>query len=389
MKKTIYLLSGLMIFLMIGLNFSHAAEKVIKIANISALSGAAAPWGMAVQRGLRMAIEDFGTFEMGGDTYKWEVVDYDHKYNISDAVSAVNSAIFKENIRIGVIQGAGVHPPILPLIKEEKFLDWAFIVAGKKFTNPGNPTLFRFIPSSDQQLMTFYEDVYEKYKIKRVATLVPNDEMGKSDYELLVQLHEQRKLGVSISAKEFFERGMTDFYPALKRMLMTKPDLIFTDAAPPQTVALIAKQARELGFTNIIYSPTTPLEEKVLWDIAGKASDNIVAPRIFPQAPTKKFAELARRYEEKYKEIMPPTFAEVYPLIPWMIVAMKKANSIDNQKLIPTIADTPFKDHPIGPAYWGGEKYFGIKRQIIYPVPLCILKDQKWNLIETKEIKLD
>jgi branched-chain amino acid transport system substrate-binding protein len=213
--------------------------------------------------------------------------------------------------------------------------------------------------------------------------------MGKSDYELLVQLHEQRKLGVSISAKEFFERGMTDFYPALKRMLMTKPDLIFTDAAPPQTVALIAKQARELGFTNIIYSPTTPLEEKVLWDIAGKASDNIVAPRIFPQAPTKKFAELARRYEEKYKEIMPPTFAEVYPLIPWMIVAMKKANSIDNQKLIPTIADTPFKDHPIGPAYWGGEKYFGIKRQIIYPVPLCILKDQKWNLIETKEIKLD
>jgi len=67
---------------------------------------------------------------------------------------------------------------------------------------------------------------------------------------------------------------------------------------------------------------------------------------------------------------------------------MQKANSIDVEKVIPVLADMPNRDHPCGPASWGAEKFYGVKRQIVYPVGLCILEDQKWKLL-MKKAKLD
>ncbi len=387
MGKRIFLLFGLLVFLSIGLSLPEAGAdvKVIKLANISPLSGPAAPWGIGGARGHQMSADDLGVFTVAGQQYKWEVVNYDSKYVPSDALSALNKAIFQDGITKGWITGSGVHPPLLPLIRENKFLDLANIAGGVKFTNPENPTLFRTMASTDQLIMTFFDDIYKMYKIKRVAVIVPNDEMGKADWELLLRLHKERKPGVEVVAEEFFERGMTDFYPALKRMLAKNPDMIFGDAAPTGTVALIAKQSRELGFKGIIYIPTAALEAKVLFDTAGKASNDILVPRIWAEPPTKLFADLERRYVEKYKEPMLAMVPEVYPLLPWITKSMQKVGSIDNDKFIPVFADSVNPDYPSGPASFGGTKFYGIKRQIVYTIPLSILEDGKWKLVMKKE----
>ena len=233
--------------------------------------------------------------------------------------------------------------------------------------------------------MTFFEDVYRLYKTKRVAVIVPNDEMGKADWELLRALHNERKPEATIVAEEFFERGLSDFYPALKRMLAKKPDLIFSDAAPTGTVALIAKQSRELGFQGPIYNPTGALEAKSLWETAGKGSDGVLVPRIWAEPPTPQYAELERHYMEKFKEPMLSILPEIYPLLPWITKAMQKAGSIDNEKFIPVLANSVDPDYSTGPAAWGGEKFYGIKRQIVYTIPLCVLEKGKWKLVMKKE----
>jgi branched-chain amino acid transport system substrate-binding protein len=391
MGRRIFLLFGLLVFLSIGLSLPEAGAdvKVIKLANISPLSGPAAAWGIAGARGHQMSAEDIGVFKVAGQDYKWEIVNYDSKYVPSDALSALNKAIFQDNIRYGWITGSGVHPPLMPLLRQNWFVDMANIAGGKKFTNPENPTLFRVMASTDQCIMTFFDDIYKMYKTKRVAVIVPNDEMGKADWELLLRLHKERKPEAEVVAEEFFERGMTDFYPPLKRMLAKNPDMIFSDASPTGTVALIAKQSRELGFKGVIYNPTAVLEAKVLWDTAGKASDNVLVPRMWAEPPTKLYADLERRYVEKYKEPMLALYPEIYPLLPWITKAIQKAGSIDTQKVIPVLADMPNPDHPCGPAKWGGEKFYGIKRQIVYPVGLCILQDQKWKLVMKKVAELE
>jgi branched-chain amino acid transport system substrate-binding protein len=367
------------------LNSVEAADvKVLKWAVIAGLSGPSAPWGIAASRGIRMGAEDLGTFAIGGQTYKWEVFDYDSKYSPTETLSALNKAIFTDNIRVGVIGGAGSHPPLLPLLREHKFLDIANIGAGKQFTNPENPTLFRMMPSSDQLIIPFVDDIYKIFKINTVAGMVPNDELGKNDWELLRQVHRERNLPQKIVAEEFFERSTTDFYALLRRILAKKPDMLFTDGGATGTIAMVAKQARELGFTNIIWNPTGSLEPKVLVDTAGKAADNVLN-RYWPEPPTTRWADLKKRYENRYKEQMPFQLPEMYPMIFWVVEAMKKANTVDIEKVIPIFADTIYNDHPYGPARWGGEKYYGIKRQVIFPIPLSIMKDGQWKMVVKKE----
>jgi len=385
MKKTLALIAALMVCITMISSISYAADKVIKFANISALSGPAAAWGVAIARALRMASEEIGTFTVAGQSYKWEIIDYDHKYNPADAVSAVNKAIYSDDVRYGCIQGSGIHPPILPLLRQNYFLDFGMIAGGKNITNPENPSVFRIMASSDQLITTFFDDVYRMYNIKRVALIVPNDEMGKADWSLMKKLHEERKPNVEIVAEEFFERGLSDFYPALKRMLAKKPDLIFSDAAPTGTIALIAKQSRELGFNGPIYNPTGALEAKSLWEAAGKGSDGVLVPRVWAKAPNKLYADFERKWEEKFKEPVLGLAPEVYPLLFWTLDAMKKANSVENEKVVKALYDTPFKDHPFGPASWGGLKTYGIKTQIVYPIPLSELKDGKWTHVMVKE----
>jgi len=133
---------------------------------------------------------------------------------------------------------------------------------------------------------------------------------------------------------------MTDFYPGLKRMLTKKPDMICSDASPTGTVALIAKQARELGFTGPIYNPTGALEAKSLWETAGKGSDRVVVPRVWAKAPNKIYADLTRKWEEKFKEPLMALAPEIYPLLFWTVDAMKKANSVENAKVIPALRET-------------------------------------------------
>ena len=354
MKKNLSIVVVLMICLIMVSGVSDAADQVIKFANMSALSGPSAPWGVAIARALRMAAEEIGTFTIAGRSYKWEIIDYDHKYNPADAVSAVNKAIYSDNVRYGCIQGAGVHPPILPLIKQNNFLDYGMIAGGKNITNPDNPSIFRIMASSDQLITTFFEDVYRMYKVQRVALIVPNDEMGKADWSLLKKLHNERKPNTEIVAEEFFERNLSDFYPALKRMLAKKPDLIFSDAAPTGTVALIAKQSRELGFQGPIFNPTGALEAKSLWETAGKGSDGVLVPRIWAKPPNKVYADFERKWEEKFKEPVLGLAPEVYPLLFWTINAMKKANSVDNEKVIQALYDTPFKDLSLWSCKLGG-----------------------------------
>jgi branched-chain amino acid transport system substrate-binding protein len=390
MRRYVYCFVVLVFFLNLGMGFSSAENvKVLKIANISAMSGQAASWGVGGSRALHMASEDVGTFTVGGQSYKWEVVDYDHGYNPATAVSALNRAIFTDGIRYGWIQGSGVHPALLPLLKENYFLDFGMMGAGKNLTNPDNPTVFRSMASSDEILMTFFEDIYKIYKVDSIGVIVPNDEMGRSDAEIWRNLHREKKPDIKILGEEYYERGTTDFYPALKRILVKKPGMLFTNAAPTGTIALIAKQARELGFNGIINDATSVLEADVLWNTAGKASDGILAARMWPEPPTRTYVELERRYKEKYKEEMVSLFPEAYAAIPWITEAIRKANSIDTKKVVPALADTVYKNHPFGLASWGGERFYGIKRQIEYPIPLSITENGKWKKVVIKQGKLD
>ena len=387
MRRSLVALTALLALAVVGLGAPGAAhaQKPLKIAAIVPVSGPAAAFGLGVQRGLEMAAEDVGVFTVAGDKYKLEVVTYDTVYAPDKTVAAINRAVYNDNVKFGVIIGAGVHPPILPIVRETGFLDFAFAAAGRQITNPENPTVFRIMASSDQLYQNFAVSIAEKLNAKRIAFFGPNDELGKNDAKAIkVELDKIKSKGVSFVGEEYYERGARDFGPALLRLIAHKPDIIDTSGSPTGSVALIAKQARELGYNGYFVNTTAVLEAKAIADIAGKAGDNIIAARIWANPPTKLYGELAERHQKKYGEAAPGTLWETYGAARWLVETFTKAGTFDTKKVADTLAASTYAGHPFGSASWGGEKTYGIKRQIVMPIPAAILKGGKWEPFDVR-----
>ena len=375
--------------LVLGLPSAHA-QKSLKMGAIVPVSGPAAAFGLGCQRGMEMAAEDVGVFSVGNDKYKIEVVTYDTVYDPAKTVAAMNRAVYNDGVKYGIIIGAGVHPPILPIIRETGFLDLAFAAAGRQITNSENPTVFRIMASSDQLYQTHLVPIVEKLGVKRVAFLGPNDELGKNDAKVVkAQLEPLKAKGVQFVGDEYYERGGKDFGPALLRLIAQKPDLIETDGSPTGSIALIAKQARELGFQGYFLNSTAVLEAKAISDIAGKAGDNIIALRIWAKAPTELYAQLSDRHQKKYGEAAPGTLWEAYAAARWVANVIQKSGTLDTKKVADALAQSTYPEHPFGAASWGGEKTYGAKRQIVLPIPASILKDGKWEAFDVRTGKFD
>lgn len=390
MRRPMLALVVLVALAVVGLPDGVHAQKSFKVGAIVPVSGPAAAFGLGVQRGLELAAEDIGVFTVAGEKYKMEVVTYDTVYAPDKTVAAINRAVYNDNVKYGVIIGAGVHPPILPIIRETGFLDFAFAAAGRQVTNPDNPTVFRIMASSDQLYQTYAVAIAEKLGGKRIAFLGPNDELGKNDAKAIkAEVEKLKAKGVSFVGDEYYERGARDFGPALLRLIAQKPDIIDTDGSPTGSIALIAKQARELGYNGYFVNSTAVLEAKAISDIAGKAGENIIALRIWANPPTKLYAELAERHQKKYGEAAPGTLWETYGAARWLVDTIVKAGTFDTKKVADALAGSTYAAHPFGAASWGGEKTYGIKRQIIMPIPAAILKNGKWEPFDVQSGKFE
>ena len=390
MRRPMLALVVLVALAVVGLPDGVHAQKSFKVGAIVPVSGPAAAFGLGVQRGLELAAEDISVFTVAGEKYKMEVVTYDTVYAPDKTVAAINRAVYNDNVKYGVIIGAGVHPPILPIIRETGFLDFAFAAAGRQVTNPDNPTVFRIMASSDQLYQTYAVAIAEKLGGKRIAFLGPNDELGKNDAKAIkAEVEKLKAKGVSFVGDEYYERGARDFGPALLRLIAQKPDIIDTDGSPTGSIALIAKQARELGYNGYFVNSTAVLEAKAISDIAGKAGENIIALRIWANPPTKLYAELAERHQKKYGEAAPGTLWETYGAARWLVDIIVKAGTFDTKKVADALAGSTYAAHPFGAASWGGEKTYGIKRQIIMPIPAAILKNGKWEPFDIQSGKFE
>jgi branched-chain amino acid transport system substrate-binding protein len=281
--------------------------------------------------------------------------------------------------------GAAVHGAVLPIIRQNGFFDIFMGAAGKEVTNAENPTVFRFMASSDQLYYTFTPEIYKKLNIKRVAFMGPNNDLGRSDVKVLKEIATRLKgQGVEFVGEELVELNAKDFQASLLRLLAKNPDVIDTNASPTGTVGLIAKQARELGYKGYFISSTAVLEAKALVNVAGKGADNIVAYRIWSAAPTKLYDQIAERHQAKYKEATLGTVWEAYAATRWVVEAVQKAGTFDTKKVAEQLANSTFQFHPYGPASWGGDKTYGARRQIQTPLPASIIKDGVWTPLDVR-----
>jgi branched-chain amino acid transport system substrate-binding protein len=351
---------------------SFAAEKVLKIGAIFPLSGKAAVWGQAAQKAITIVEKEIngrGGLSVGGDKYKLEIIWEDDKFNAASGRMAAEKLINRDGVKFLLAgQSSAVILALQPITEPKKILTFVNSFA-KEVLAPDKPFSFRLVLTSNEILPAMYPWLIKTYpKVKTVAFIEPNDASGWSVEKDCRRNADMVHLKIAFS--QYYERGTSDFYPLLNKLLLTNPDVIDFTGAPPGDQALIVKQARELGYKGKTFAATT-MDPIQFCKIAGiqNAEGHISNTHDLLGAFN---TEAQKKYVEAFLALYGKPFDPVTPkytlYLDIMAQAIEKAGSIDPVKVKETLEKTEEWNSIYGKAHFAGKEYYGIKHQIVTPV---------------------
>ncbi|ERN54748.1 ABC transporter substrate-binding protein [Alkalihalophilus marmarensis] len=224
-----------------------AGEEIINIGYTGPLSGPAAFYGENTVSGVRMAAEEIneaGGFEVGGTTYKLNIVTYDDQYLPNEAATNARRLVQEHNTPVVFVPHSGGVFATQVFNEQEDFMIAAY-TSEPEILNQGNELTLRIPPAYDQ-----YPEPFVKYQQERFGTrlaLLPTaTQYGKDWTEELVPVWEEFGGEVVYDGEVDFGKD-TDFFPIVTNALNQNPDVIFV-GGPSEPTALLMKAARDLGF---------------------------------------------------------------------------------------------------------------------------------------------
>lgn len=367
--------AGIVIFWMViclpSISFPQP-EKVLKVGAIFPLSGRGATWGLAAQKAITVKQKEVharGGLQVGREKYKIEIIWEDDKYNAAAGRMAAEKLINRDQVKFILgSQSSAVILAVQPITEPQKIL---FLVNSyaKEVLAPDKPYTFRMVLTSNEILQGMYPWLKKTYpQLKTVAFIEPNDASGWSVEKDCKRIAEQN--GYQVVFSQFYERGTSDFYPLLNKLLVHKPDFIDFTGAPPGDQALIVKQLRELGYKGKTFAGTT-IDPGQFCKIAGvqNAEGHISNTHDLLGAYT---TEGQKKYYESYISIYGQPFDPVTPkyhvYLDILVQAIEKSGSLDPTVVKDTMEKVDTWHTIFGPARFAGQAYYGIKRQIITPI---------------------
>ena len=225
-------------------NNAGATGDTIKIGGLAPLTGDVSVYGVAVDNGVKMAVEEINAD--GGVLGKQiEYIVYDEKGDATEAVNAYNKLVQSDNVV--AIVGDVTSKPTLAVAQQAAKDKIPLITASgtaENITQAGE-NIFRacFIDPFQGELMASYAS---KKLEKKTAAIIYNisDDYSKGLYEAFEAA--AGDLGIEVVQVEGYGKATVDFKAQLTNIKSKNPDVIFLPVYY-QDVALIAVQAKELG----------------------------------------------------------------------------------------------------------------------------------------------
>jgi branched-chain amino acid transport system substrate-binding protein len=380
MKKIFILILVALFVLPILRGNANAQSKTLKIGCIGPLSGAAAPWGVQLIRGLQMKVEEVnsaGGLKVGKDTYKIEISNYDTKARADEATQVTKKLVYDDKVKYIIGNAVAATCQAAQLITEPNKVPFIFLCWGIKDLGPDKPYSFREVHGALEVAEPFYEWFNKKFPgIKKVALISPNDTSGW-DTATGSKLG-AKKVGWQMVEEVYYERGTVDFSPFITKLMAAKPDVIDLCASPPGDSGLIVKGLKEKGYTGRKFCISI-LDPKSFMSVGGEATDETYVALGWdlegPQSPPA-VKEFAQKYRGKYGEVVSLTGLVNYSAAELFFEAMRRAETVEADKVIKIIETQKFQTI-MGPVVIGGEKTYGIKRQVLHTMIVSVMRGGK------------
>jgi len=326
---------------LVGCGGNAKQDNVIKIGWLGPQTGDSALWGQAELATVQMMADDYnkaGGIEVAGKKYQIQIVPYDDK---GDSVEAVNVAkrLTSQDHVVAIVgaQGSGEAIAIAPYVNEAKVPTVASTATNPKVTvtesGAVNQYMFRACFTDPYQGKVAAYFAYQRLGKRNAAIFMTIDDPYSTG---LAQYFTENfeKAGGKIVATENYTSGEKDFRAPLTKIKNANPDVIFIPAYY-NDVALIAKQARDLGIKTLLLGGDGWPSENVI-DLAGGPGGALEGCMFVNHLDMQ--GDLAKPVRDEYKARTGKN-AElnsymVHDALLMVIESIKKAGSLDGEKIM-------------------------------------------------------
>lgn len=237
--------TGWMLLQLCGL--AQAQDCEVKIGVVGPLSGGAALWGISARNGTEIAAaeaNDAGGLPVAGKKCKVVVSSVDSKYSAEGAAAAANTLASQGvSVIVGPI-GSPEATGIKPVAERNKQVTMNAVYA-KDAIGTQWPLAFHAIPGPSAWAKPLVKTAKEKFDIKSIVVVAPNDQGGTDIANVAVAAYRDAGIGAT---EEYYQRGTANFAPIVARIMRSDPTAIDLCTSPPGDAATMVKQLLEAGF---------------------------------------------------------------------------------------------------------------------------------------------
>lgn len=312
---------------------SGDSDGTIVIGYSAGLSGGAAEYGVNVQNGLQMAIDELNEegVEIDGTEYEIRLESLDDQYQPGTTGTNVQRLVEREGAAVVFIPHAGGIKAAQELNSDRtEFLIGAYS-SDPAILDSGNELTVMIPPSFDSYIPPFMERVWDGPG-SRLGLMATASEFGQQWTDLLSE--EWEAAGGEVLAKNNIDYGtVTDFAGPVAKTLSGNPDVILV-GGPSQPTALIIEEARQQGFEGaFLINDQAKYDELEVFTDPENLNNSV---GIMPLELFEGTAEFIQNYQEKFSSDQPVNadIALNYQALPVFIEAMKEAGTIDDPQAI-------------------------------------------------------
>ena len=209
-----------------------------------------------------------------------------------------------------------------------------------RITLQGNPWIFRSAVADTKLAGDLADFIKEKFpNVKRVGAIYVNDDFGKGGVTAFTAQAKQH--GIQMVADEKYTRGDVDFTAQLTKMRAANADAIL-DWSRYHEAALIAKQVKQMGLKLPLFGSDGNAHPKYI-ELGGDAVEGFYYATHFSPATSGHLPEaqkLIRKLKARHNKEPDFIHAEAYDAMLVVADAIKRAGSLDRQKIRDAMATT-------------------------------------------------
>ena len=349
-------------------------ELVVKIGQVSPLTGPQAHLGKDNDNGARLAIEEMNAkgVTIGGAKVRFEMVSEDDQADPKTGTIVAQKLVDTKVSGVIGHLNSGTTIPASKIYSDAGIPQISPSATAVAVTAQGYKTIFRTMANDAQQGKVLGEYAL-KIGAKKIAIIDDRTAYGQG---LADEFEKAAKAaGGTIVGREFTNDKATDFRAILTSVKAKRPDLVFYGGMDAQAGPMAA-QMKSLGIKGKFLGGDGAQSVEFI-KLAGAAAEGVIASS--PGLPLENMPgskEFKDKFTAKYGAIQ--IYAPyAYDATRTLIEAMMKADSTEPAKYLPELAKIQ-RQGVSGPIAFDekGDLRNG-------PITLYVVKDGKWDALET------